>query len=184
VIAGEMSFQGQRDLKPSELVDVAQGGADECMAIHAYGKGATTFRGSGYGSDRDATQPKGWVMKLSEAIRLGAMLGPQGFGWGRDPRRTPCALDAAALAIGVTPDTVTLMDYFPLLDSGAILCTAGCFSHISMDLECLISHLNDEHRWTRERIADWIEANFEESAEQDGEVGVVLEPEPGLVGVD
>ncbi len=110
-------------------------------------------------------------MKLSEAMRLGAMLKPQGFGaminvWGGT-----CALGAVADAVGqelVWPpawcpilDVLWLRTRYPILDMFAIdPVIPGAYSG-RLSLADVIVRLNDDHRWTRERIADWIEANFE-----------------------
>lgn len=93
-------------------------------------------------------------MKLSEAIRLGAMIRPQGFGALFDGDNS-CALGAAAEAAGLiklyrgdlrTSTTYvskkTLAETFPLLKGwlGRIIFT-------------WIVIRNDQSQWTRERIA-------------------------------
>lgn len=92
-------------------------------------------------------------MRLSEAIRLGAMLKPQAFGIYDDGVGT-CALGAAAMAMGrFYPDIVFSQEFQVLIDRkrchecGYVAHTGGA----------TVAHLNDHHRWTRERIADWIE---------------------------
>jgi hypothetical protein len=91
-------------------------------------------------------------MRLSEAIRLGAMLRPQAFGkmfrTVRGEMRS-CALGAAAEALGESP-----YDSFAPLFDAMRMCPMGCGW---TSVGSLIPHLNDEHRWTRERIADWVE---------------------------
>jgi len=94
-------------------------------------------------------------MKLHEAIRLGAMLRPQAthpFGvW------NSCALQAAAEANGVAWRCfgyVSLRRIYPhlrVMDGSCPQCGA------KHSLLRVIWHLNDEHHWTREQIADWIE---------------------------
>lgn len=97
-------------------------------------------------------------MKLSDAIRLGSMLKPQGFD-GRNKARS-CALRAAGDAVGIS-------DY---LDSGALNYAAlarrwpilRCpvqhpLAAFADDVMSSIYHLNDKRRWTREQIADWVE---------------------------
>lgn len=121
-------------------------------------------------------------MQLHEAIRLGSMLTPQIFGdvldvpifhvtlMGEDIAMAgsfgTCALGAAAQAIGMLPtyeqwnseDDIfvsidCMRDIFPVFSSGEYDCPVG-----SCDTqEKLIPHLNDDHRWSREAIADWIE---------------------------
>lgn len=98
-------------------------------------------------------------MKLSEAIRLGAMLHPQCFGsmnrWrdggdlpsavGDDEVIATCALGAAEAA--GYPDTFSV-------SSSDMVCPE-C-PQWTNGLEQVVAHLNDRHRWTRERIADWV----------------------------
>lgn len=96
-------------------------------------------------------------MTLAEAIRLGAMNRPQGYGTyynvGKD---STCALGAALDAIGeLTSDGVgsqILHQRFPVLSQPF---QRGC---PFPDVFTAIYRLNDHHRWTRECIADWVEA--------------------------
>jgi hypothetical protein len=140
----------------------------------------------------------GWVrglvvreegMKLSEAIRLGAMLRPQAFGGffgfehvvpkGKCARMlarlglremdlalSSCALGAAIESVGGDASICSrahgLLDRFEILWGGRIRCPA-CIAH-RVNAFSLIYHLNDEHRWTRERIASWV-ATIEASRE-------------------
>lgn len=105
-------------------------------------------------------------MKLSDAIRLGAMLRPQAFGelvkeiapgvFGT------CAFGAAEEAIchdfeiGVADATCEIASvyavYRPLLKRWSLcpVCTHG------EEIAEIVHHLNDWHRWTRERIAEWV----------------------------
>lgn len=99
-------------------------------------------------------------MKLSEAIRLGAMLGPQGFG-GIDDRSgdgTLCALQAAQKAIGLEYDCYDMEEHFPILLL-RVWVRGG-----NTSIGSAIINLNDKHRWTRERIANWVET-FERDLE-------------------
>ena len=101
-------------------------------------------------------------MRLSEAIRLGAMLKRQAFGAIEDEDGNTCALGAAYDAIGELHrgqgyDWSWACRRFPVLkvldgSRGRPKCfLCGTF------VESIIPHLNDFHRWTRERIADWIQ---------------------------
>jgi hypothetical protein len=110
-------------------------------------------------------------VKLSEAIRLGAMLTKQCFGktgWrGRNggELRT-CALGSAHIAIGEKSGADT-GKFFPVSNIPAFCPLGACQHRGTKDVGGVIAHLNDEHRWTRERIADWvatIEAQQEELA--------------------
>lgn len=112
-------------------------------------------------------------MKLSEAIRLGALLKPQGFGSrsGHSAAEHTCAMGAACEAAGLE----TYLTYDAMLTAWPFLkaqrmcpCPDGqpydsavscrqLFSgtHTTIDL---LWHLNDGHKWTREAIADWVES--------------------------
>jgi hypothetical protein len=94
-------------------------------------------------------------MQLHEAIRLGAMMKPQGFGLGSgNPRAAAtCALGAAYEAARVTGSWRSLLLVFPQLKHIEQLACPTC----DTTQDGLIAHLNDDHRWTREQIADWVE---------------------------
>jgi hypothetical protein len=94
------------------------------------------------------------AMKLSEAIRLGAMMMPQAF-------RTlltddgACALGAALLAVGARPEEAvrSALNRWPWASTVSADCpTCGR----SRTVFRVITHLNDRHRWTREQIAKWV----------------------------
>lgn len=101
-------------------------------------------------------------MKLSEAIRLGAMLKPQAFGalygelavvspgdvLGLRAIATSCALGAAHDA-GWRGTVPNITPCCPVC-SGRSYAPAG-------PVAATVMHLNDGHRWTREQIADWVE---------------------------
>jgi len=120
-------------------------------------------------------------MKLSHAIRLGATLKPQGFGTLESAYQT-CAIGAAIDALGgyrrataadiwrlgmsSSDGRVSLPlrvgdPFFEIPEEwlgvlGKKLTCPQC-SQVEGILEYLIPHMNDEHRWTREQIADWVE---------------------------
>jgi hypothetical protein len=91
-------------------------------------------------------------MKLSEAIRLGAMLHPQCYGMsmrfatGSDRVIATCALGAAEAA-----------GYSWGLEGNRQMVRCPLDAAVSMSLSAMIAHLNDVHLWTREAIADWVE---------------------------
>ena len=95
-------------------------------------------------------------MKLSEAIRLGAMMVPQEFGPMRETGA--CALQTALLAVGALPEG-TFSCYrasrkiWPWLER--IVSCPICGEGINLGMTT-IAHLNDNHLWTREAIADWV----------------------------
>lgn len=99
-------------------------------------------------------------MKLSEAIRLGAMLKPQGFGVNSIKSDSPdtCALGAAADAVGITHDYADIYTAWPWTAKN---CKSPfddrlLFRRDHEDALSIIWKLNDVHRWTREQIADWV----------------------------
>ena len=107
------------------------------------------------------------ALKLSEAIRIGSLKSRQGFGFYRRTRRLfgffkvreACTMGAALDAIEsprigeynffcrTFPITMTVA-HCPACPSGSSLKTLGT----------VIIELNDQHRWTRERIADFVES--------------------------
>ena len=102
-------------------------------------------------------------MKLSEAIRLGATLGPQHFDDFFGDAGASCALGAALRAIGMEEianddDPRKESDAFPSLDSPAPRGWCQNCGTIT-DVGLLIVHMNDCRRWSREAIADWLVAS-------------------------
>jgi hypothetical protein len=97
-------------------------------------------------------------MRLSEAIRLGAMLGPQSFDKFYDHKtQATCALGAAAQAVNTFlgeplnaeqryPWSVKIISAYCPKCGGKFKCAAE-----------VIIHLNDAHHWSRTRIADLVE---------------------------
>ena len=100
-------------------------------------------------------------LKLSEAIQLGAMLAPQGFERYKEDGRT-CALGAACEAIAGSPLDVASRWPFCKQQTRCPACSwwflLFVFTLGRTSVERVIVHLNDDHRWTRERIADWVAA--------------------------
>ena len=93
-------------------------------------------------------------MKLSEAIRLGSMIRPQGF-YSLMQGGKSCALGAAieaTLEAGESKSS-TVYKIWPWVYTSQY-CPV-CIMYLSSTQA--ITHLNDIHRWTRERIADWVE---------------------------
>lgn len=119
-------------------------------------------------------------MRLSEAIRLGAMIHPQGFGsrYERDAFSNriiaSCAMGAAYVAVGRTHCPANWMPYYEIYLGR---CPGDECSKIWMRGDCfligLVTHLNDVHRWTRERIADFV------ALHESQEPQIVVEQEQG-----
>jgi hypothetical protein len=128
-------------------------------------------------------------LKLSDAIKLGAMMKPQGFGRIYDGENT-CAFGAAYDAIGILE---RLCDEFkrgvhPLLSEEGQIRKYYEFTgwRVSRVLcpQCgvsqpffAITHLNDDHRWSREAIAGWVE-----SLEKQSEIASPESVEQGVAG--
>lgn len=99
-------------------------------------------------------------MRLSEAIRLGAMLKPQAFDFGKPG--SLCALEGAAIAIGKRKHQwASLDDDWPWICAITNVACPACGLKDDC-VETAIAHLNDSHHWTREQIADWLERTFEQ----------------------
>jgi hypothetical protein len=108
------------------------------------------------------------MLKYSEAIRLGAMLRPQAFNALYSDGAT-CANGAAFEAIGrlkVWPkgdaylaERSFIHTEFPEADASAT-CPECDYAD---DLARTVVHLNNDHRWTRERIADFVAAKEAEA---------------------
>ncbi len=100
-------------------------------------------------------------MRLSEAIRLGAMNKPQGFGWYDDGAAT-CAMGAAMEAVGCSKQPLITKRMWPVLVQSPASCPACDLVLHGSDrlfaVGAIVVHLNDEHRWKREQIADWVES--------------------------
>jgi hypothetical protein len=117
-------------------------------------------------------------MKLSDAIRLGAMLKPQGFGCWTAAANAPasCALGAAYDALGMFGEGVRLWEVlakrYPVLRAMNLMACPACGA---TEIGSMVPHVNDSHGWTREQIADWvatIEAQQEQPTEQPQPVSV------------
>ena len=97
-------------------------------------------------------------MKLYEAIRLGSMLHPQGFGVGRryvgGVVTKTCALGAAMEALGNTEYNNLCKD---LMSKKSMPCPIHSYNEFEYNICSIVVHLNDHHRWTRPQIADWLE---------------------------
>lgn len=100
--------------------------------------------------------------QLADAIRSGAEHRPrQAFGAYFDDHGGSCALGAAYEGVYRLPEQVAgtipkrLDRFFHCLDNVSKRCPAGCRKRIPVG--ALIVHLNDDHGWTREMIAAWLD---------------------------
>jgi hypothetical protein len=119
--------------------------------------------GDGNGNGEPA-QPHQDERELARFIREGMKRRPeQAFGDYYHGKDASCALGAAyeamyrlpALADGQRP-TRDLDWFFDCLDTVKPCPEAGCKKRIY--LAALLVHLNDDHRWSRDQIADWLTA--------------------------
>ena len=98
--------------------------------------------------------------ELAEFIRAGAARGPQCFGSYFDEQGGSCALGAVYDGVyhlprdhgKLIPDHLERL--FRCLDEVTKRCPAGCAKRLP--LASMIVHLNDDHRLTREQIAEWL----------------------------
>ncbi len=93
-------------------------------------------------------------MKLSEAIREGAKQGPQAFGVTFGPNGASCVLGSALLAIGAEGPYTRVFTHFDV----ALQTVDHPENWNTASVLTITRDLNDHYRWTREAIADWVEA--------------------------
>ena len=93
-------------------------------------------------------------MRLSEAIRLGAMMSPQAFRT-LFTRDRACAWGAAMLAVGATRERTagSARSRWPWAFTVSVNCPSCRRSRLVCEV---IAHLNDDHRWAREKIGAWV----------------------------
>jgi hypothetical protein len=99
--------------------------------------------------------------ELAEAIRFGARRrSEQAFGEYYQGRDASCALGAAYEGLYRLPEEVgqlhpkRLDRLWECLEGTIRSCPEGCRKRLI--LAAMIIHLNDDHRWDRERIAAWV----------------------------
>jgi hypothetical protein len=99
--------------------------------------------------------------ELADFIRAGSTRGPQCFGSYFDEKGGSCALGSVYEGVyhlprdhgKLVPDHLERL--FRCLDEVVKPCPhKACVKRLP--LAPLIVHLNDDHRWTREQIADWL----------------------------
>jgi hypothetical protein len=105
-------------------------------------------------------------MKLSEAILLGSTIRPQTYGVAFDVVGS-CAFGAAMEAVGCKykPEglstaeeytTYNILTAWPWLEASREPCPECHRKTIIGTREVISMHLNDKHKWSRERIAEWV----------------------------
>lgn len=100
---------------------------------------------------------------FSAAIKVKVMLGPQAFGDWRDDNRATCALGAAAVAeLGYEHEYgIDLGEFWPYGITARADCPESNCYICDLHIFGVVMHLNDDHKWTREAIADWVESEEE-----------------------
>jgi hypothetical protein len=124
------------------------------------------------------------MMKLSEAMRLGAMLRPQ-VKFERHSSFGSCALGAAEDAIGSSGsygrlpfELLVAEHHWPIL----LTCQRNPVTGDAWPMNVIVAQLNNGNYgnhgepWTRERIADWVEG-----IEREQESAATVKAEPELV---
>jgi hypothetical protein len=107
-----------------------------------------------------ATELETEQRELAEFIRAGSTRGPQCFGSYFDEKGGSCALGAVYEGVyhlprhhgKLVPDHLERL--FRCLDQVMKVCPQGCTKRLP--LAPMIVHLNDDHRLTREQIAEWL----------------------------
>lgn len=102
-------------------------------------------------------------MKPSEMIRLGTMTTQQAFGYLFSEHGDACAIGAAWLGSGRPPVPVVddwneVYEWFDNLFGDKFHNCPGDKCSAGETLPELTWHLNDNHKWDRQRIADWLES--------------------------
>ncbi len=99
--------------------------------------------------------------ELAQAILDGASSRPeQAYGHYFEGRRASCALGAAYEGMYRLPREAGqvrprhMERLFDCLENTLRHCPEGCKKRLA--LGAMILHLNDDHQWTRERIAAWV----------------------------
>jgi len=107
--------------------------------------------------------------ELAAAIRFGVKRRPeQAFGEYYHGRRASCALGAAYEGMYWLPRgagnirPLRLDRLFDCLENTLRSCPEGCKKRLA--LGSMILHLNDDHQWTREKIAAWVAPETKASA--------------------
>jgi hypothetical protein len=115
-----------------------------------------------------------YKMKISEAIRKGSQNGPQllGFQGNDNGSGGTCVYGAMVAGLGYKVPKTIYQEEMPLLYAPCV-CPVEKHCQVPytsgnrvtgfqpMQLFQVMVHLNNDHRWTRERIADWVEQTFE-----------------------
>jgi hypothetical protein len=110
-------------------------------------------------------RPQHCEKELAQFIRSGATRRPeQAFGDYYRGRHASCALGAAyegmyrlpQQAANIRP-TKDLEWFFDCLEGSVRRCPGGDNCKKTLSLAAILVHLNDDHKWSREQIATWLD---------------------------
>ena len=104
-----------------------------------------------------------YFCSFSEAIRKGATIRPQGAGdFLRDGKTCSVGAGMEAIFGEIGPRSYdAVLSMYPYLQeraNGCPACSLGKWATVAG----ILFHLNDNHAWSRARVADWLES-YEES---------------------
>lgn len=126
-------------------------------------------------------------MRLSEAIRLGAMMKPQGQFYHNAAMDSTCAMGAALDAVGALWEVpmahaqgdqhVPARQRWPWAFEQIGCPVCGTTPKDRGVTSSTVAHIHNKHGWTREQIADWVE-----TIEAAHDVSVA-EPELAMTGL-
>lgn len=109
-------------------------------------------------------QIKTHYASFSEAIREGCLLGRQTFDRYGGAYGSACAIGAGLRASGFPASAGSafsvLTRFYSYMRAPRIIACPDCVIN-ETSLQDAVMHLNDYHRWARERIADWLETEEE-----------------------
>lgn len=100
-------------------------------------------------------------MKLWEAMLAGAKAGAQLFGRRHDDHGGSCALGAIEIASGdgkMAESSFKELDgkHVTCIECGRDLLACSGISSYTRTLAGQVAHLNNDHRWSWQRIAEWL----------------------------
>ena len=110
-------------------------------------------------------RPQHCEKELAQFIRSGASRRPElAFGDYYRGRHASCALGAAYEGMYRLPQqaanirtTKDLEWFFDCLEGSVRKCPGGDGCKKSLSLASILVHLNDDHKWSREQIATWLD---------------------------
>lgn len=106
------------------------------------------------------------MIRLSEMMLLGSVVSGQAFGVFEDRDGNTCAIGSALKAAGRNAIDISITkskEVFPILNHDALCPVDGCrwgnnkpWYPYMPGLFLIVTHLNEEHQWTRQEIAAFV----------------------------